>query len=172
MRKGRRERERSESAWPRTSGRWIGRTVVSQVSIIAGAINSHRYCVLLSSVTLSLPSVQNNIIPPIVPRVEACSLQGTPLIISLPRLRLVKPRAEHAGDNQGSIFLFTGVAGTRRRRAVSTRAARTRPRARQIKNGTVCKVRGTARTLMSRNELDTKPSDHFVCFLLAPTVHR
>ena len=45
---------------------------MSQVSIIAGAINSHRYCVLLSSVTLSLPSVQNNIIPPIVPRVEAC----------------------------------------------------------------------------------------------------
>ena len=29
--------------------------------------NSHRYRVLLSSVTLSLPSVQNDIIPPIVP---------------------------------------------------------------------------------------------------------
>ena len=41
-----------------------------------GAINSHRYAVLLSSVTLSFPSVQNNIIPPIVPRVEACSYYG------------------------------------------------------------------------------------------------
>ena len=59
---------------------------MSQVSIIAGAINSHRYCVLLSSVTLSLPSVQNNTIPPIVPRVEACNFSSEigPLCGQLP----------------------------------------------------------------------------------------
>ena len=44
-----REREKRESARVRrSSGRWIGRTVLLQLSVIAGAINSNRSCVLLS----------------------------------------------------------------------------------------------------------------------------
>ena len=88
MRKREREREREtrESARARrSSGRWIGRTNFGCLSsVIAGAITSHRSCVLIFfAVTLSLPSDQNNIIPPLVPRVEASSFahsQSSPTV--------------------------------------------------------------------------------------------